>query len=184
MNMKSLLLTSAIAATGLLFATSASAADGTITVTGQILAQTCQVNGNPYGTPASVSVALPNVLATTLATAGNTAGDTPFQINITGCASGLTSVRTDFSGSDINSNGRLSNSSTAASVASNVDVQLLNSSGAPMALNQAPGSQNSQVVNLSSSGAATMNYTARYYATGAATAGAVKATVDFTMTYQ
>ena len=43
--------------------------------------------------------------------------------------------------------------------------------------------QNSQVVSLSN-GNATMSYFAQYYATGAASPGAVKSTVNFTMIYQ
>lgn len=184
MNTKTLALTAAIAATGLFANVSHAAPDGTITVNGQVLAQTCLVDGNAYGTPDNVVVGLPNVLSTALASAGSTAGDTGINIAITNCDAALKTVQTYFSGGDINSAGRLNNSSTAAAVAGNVQVQMLNASGAVMDLSQATATgQNSQVVNLSG-GAATMSYTARYYATGAASAGAVKSTVNFTMIYQ
>jgi len=185
MNMKALLLTSAIAATGLFVSAAHAAPDGTITVNGQVLAQTCLVDGNAYGTADNKTVQLPNVLATTLASAGATAGKTGFNIAITGCDLALKTVQTYFSGGDINSsNGHLDNSSTAAAVAGNVQVQLLNASGAAMDLSQANATaQNSQVVSLSN-GNATMSYFAQYFATGAASPGAVKSTVSFTMIYQ
>ncbi len=187
MNTKSLLLTAAIAATGL-FASAAhadqnSGPDGTITVNGTVVAQTCQVDGNGLGTADNKVVNLPNVLTTALATSGDTAGDTNFNLAVTGCDASLSSVQTYFSGGDINSgNGRLDNSASGA--ASNVQVQLLNGSGTAMDLSGANATaQGSQVVSLSG-GAATLSYTARYYATGASSAGAVKSTVDFTLIYQ
>ena len=187
MKMKTLALTAAIVATGLC-ATAANAdqntgPDGTITINGQVVAQTCQVDGKATGTADNKTVNLPNVLTTALASTGSTAGDTSFNIGVSGCDASLSTVQTYFSGGDINSAGRLSNS--AASPAGNVDVELLNDSNNPMTLNAGTASnQGSQKVNLSSSGAATLTYTARYYATGVATAGAVKSTVDFTLIYQ
>ena len=50
--------------------------DGTITVNGQVVAQTCQVDGKAFGTADNKVVNLPNVLTTALTTSGNTAGDT------------------------------------------------------------------------------------------------------------
>jgi len=184
MNMKALLLTTAIAATGLFVSAAHAAPDGTITVNGQVLAQTCLVDGNAYGTADNKTVQLPNVLSTALATTGATAGKTGFNIAITGCDLALKNVQTYFSGGDINGNGLLNNSSAATSVAGNVQVQLLNASGAAMDLSQANATaQNSQVVSLTN-GNATMSYFAQYIATGAASPGAVKSTVNFTMIYQ
>ncbi len=187
MKIKTLALTAAIAATGL-FAAAANAdqfsgPDGTITINGQVVAQTCQVDGNATGSADNKIVNLPNVLATALASTGSTAGDTSFNIAVTGCDASLSSVQTYFSGSNINASGRLVN--TAASpAAGNVEVELLNSSNASMNLSAANATaQGSQSVNLSG-GAATLTYTARYYATAAASAGAVKSTVDFTLIYQ
>lgn len=187
MKFKSALLAAAITATGLL-ATTVNAAqnpgvDGTITITGKVVAQTCLVDGNSAGTSDLKSVTLPNVLTTQLAANGDTAGTTAFQIDVTGCDASLSSVQTYFSGGDIDStSGNLNNS--AASPAANVQVQLLNGSGTPMTLNGTNATaQGSQSVALSG-GAATLNYSARYLATGAAGAGGVKSTVDFTMIYQ
>ena len=188
MNKKALVLAAAIAATAL-FVNAANAdqysgPDGTITVNGQVVAQTCQVDGQTFGTADNQVVNLPSVLSSELSTAGTTAGDTQFHLAVTGCDSALKTVQTYFSGGDINSAGRLNNSATSPT-AGNVQVQFLNGSGNVMNLSGADATaQSSQVVNLDSTGAATMSYTARYYATGQATAGAVKSTVDFTMIYQ
>ncbi|KGI78996.1 fimbrial protein [Oleiagrimonas soli] len=157
--------------------------DGTITINGKVIAQTCQVDGNGLGTADNKVVNLPDVLTTALASTGDTAGDTSFQISVTGCDASLSTVQAYFSGGDVNSgNGRLDNSATGA--AGNVQVQLLNGSDNPMDLSGADASaQSSQQVALSG-GAATLSYKARYYATGASSAGAVKSTVDFTLIYQ
>ncbi|RAP58582.1 hypothetical protein BTJ49_03965 [Oleiagrimonas sp. MCCC 1A03011] len=157
--------------------------DGSITINGKVIAQTCQVDGNATGTADNKVVNLPDVLTTALASSGDTAGDTSFSISVTGCDSSLSSVQTYFSGGNINTgDGYLDN--IAASPASNVQVQLLNASGTPMDLSGADATaQGSQQVALSG-GAATLSYKARYYATGASSAGAVKSTVDFTLIYQ
>ena len=160
----------------------ARATDGTITITGKVVAQTCTVAGNAFGTPASVNVTLPLVLAPVLTTAGSVAGTTPFSIAIANCDPALTKVQTFFSsGANIDaSTGNLNNTGTAT----NVQVQLLNSSSAVMPLNGADATaQNSPTANLSS-GAATLNYSAQYISTGGATAGLVNTSVAFTMIYQ
>jgi major type 1 subunit fimbrin (pilin) len=182
MNFKTALLATAIAATGLLATSANAATDGTITITGTVVPQTCQVDGNAYGTSDVKAVTLPSVMATKLNTAGAIAGKTGFSIAVTNCPSLLTSVQTYFSGGNINSsNGNLGNTGTAT----NVQVQLLNASGAVMDLSKSTATaQNSPSVSLSG-GAATLNYSAQYYANGgAAGAGSVTSTVDFTMIYQ
>lgn len=156
--------------------------DGTITITGTVVAQTCKVDGNSAGTPDAVSVQLPDVLTSQLASSGQVAGNKPFSIAVTGCDSALTSVQTYFSGANIDTgNGRLNNLGSAG----NVEVQLLNSNAQPMALNGADATaQGSLPVNLDATGAATLNYSAQYYATGQSSAGDVNTSVAFTMVYQ
>jgi major type 1 subunit fimbrin (pilin) len=161
----------------------AQATDGTINITGSVVSQTCKVEGNDFGTPATKAVPLAPVLATDLAVAGNTAQKTPFSLAITNCDSALTSVQAYFSGANIDpSTGNLTLSGGAS--ATNVQIQLLNASGAVMPLNGATATaQNSQVVALSG-GAATLDYSAQYVAVGgAATAGAANTSVQFTMNY-
>lgn len=189
MNMKPALLTTALAVAGLaMAATTAQAAsnpgpDGTITITGKVIAQTCTVNSNGSGT-ANATVALPSVLTTNLATTGAVAGKTPFSIVIAGCDAALTTAQAFWSGANIDaSTGNLKNATGAGN--SNVQVQMLNASNAVMPLNGATAAaQNSQVVNLASGGA-TLNYAAQYVAaSAAATAGAVNTSVAFTVIYQ
>jgi major type 1 subunit fimbrin (pilin) len=162
----------------------ARAVDGTITVTGTVTAGTCKVNS---GSPAAVAVTLPSVQTSALLTAGAVAGRTPFSLAISGCAAGINGATTYFEpGPTIDpSNGNLINSGTAA----NVQVQLLNGTGSSAAafsqiqLANPAATQNSGQVTITS-GAATMNYYAQYFAkTAAVTSGTVSSSVQFTMVY-
>ncbi len=66
------------------FVGSAMAYDGTITFTGKVVAQTCNVT---TGNDGNFTVTLPTVSNKALATPGETTGLTPFSINLTGCTS-------------------------------------------------------------------------------------------------
>lgn len=174
-------LLAATAAVG--FAPTAQAVDGTINITGQVVGQTCKVEGTAFGTQATKNVALPLVLAPVLNAAGNTANKTPFSLSITGCDPALSTVQTQFSGANIDATtGNLK--LTGTGTATNVEIQLLNASNQVMPLNGSTATaQNSQVVSLSG-GAATMNYSAQYIAVGgAAGAGSANTSVEFTMNY-
>lgn len=158
------------------------AADGTITINGQVTDNTCTVNtvqGKDF------TVTLPTVSKQVLAVAGDTAGRTPFTINLTGCTAG-SKVATYFEpGATVDFNtGRLNN---ASGTAKNVQVQLLgsNNTAIPVLAAGAGGIQtNSQLVDVSGTGAADLNYYAEYYATGASEAGSVATTVKYTIIYQ
>ena len=157
------------------------AADGTITINGQVTDKTCTVNA---GTTKDFTVTLPTVSQSVLAVAGATAGRTPFTINLTGCTAG-SKVATYFEpGSTVDfSSGRLNN---ASGTATNVQVQLLgsNNTAIPVLAAGAGGVQtNSQLVAVTD-GAANLNYYAQYYATGASTPGSVATTVKYTIIYQ
>lgn len=186
MKMKTLALTAAIVATGLC-ATAANAAqhttpDGTITFSGKVVTDTCSVQVN--GGSTSASVTLPTVFSSQLPTAGSTAGDTSFNISVSNCDAGITSVQTFFSGSDIDTTtGRLNNGTSGT--ASNVQLQLLqDNDSTAMDLRGADASAQHSKSYTPSSGAATLTYYARYYATGTVGAGSVSSTVNFTMVYQ
>jgi len=156
--------------------------DGTINITGTVIAQTCKVDGKGAGTADTKNVPLPDVLTSQLAAQGDTAGDTNFSIAVTGCDSALSTVHTYFTGSNIATDGRLSN---GTGTATGVEVQLLNGSDASViALNSADGSQNSKPVNLTNN-SATLEYAARYYANSTNVgAGSVNTSVAFTMVYE
>lgn len=148
--------------------------DGTINITGNVVATTCQINGQ--ATPATVAVALPTVSASAIAP---TAGKTPFKIALTGCTGGATTVHTYFEpGSTINANGRLTSGVT------NVDVELLNGNDStPIVLGVADASQNSHTTPIVA-GAATQNYFAQYRSGGSPGTGAVSTSVTFSIAYQ
>jgi major type 1 subunit fimbrin (pilin) len=158
--MKSLIPVIAIATGGLLGLASlgAQASDGTITFTGSLSDTTCSINGNAAGTPANIpNVSLPEVSASVLGTAGATAGRTqPIVLALTGCSG----------------------------TATNVEVRLLNASFQP--INITSGLNNDMAANGATitGGAATLNYYGEYYATGKATSGAVRTSVNYTMQYQ
>jgi major type 1 subunit fimbrin (pilin) len=167
----------------------ATAADGTINITGTVTSGTCKVTSGT-GTPPTITVALPSVQASALTASGQVAARTAFNIAVTGCGSGVTKATTYFEpGPTVDTaTGNLLNA-TGTGAATNVEVQLLNGNGgtqtafSPVVLGAAQASENSSTYTLAS-GAATLNYYAQYYATGAATAGTVNSSVQFTMIYQ
>lgn len=159
----------------------AQAADGTITINGQVTAQTCTISGNGGG--ADFIVTLPTVSTSALPTAGATAGRTPFDIALTNCSpnSGNVAVYFEPSATVDTTTGHLTN--TAAGGADNVQVSLLNSDYSDIQLGSGETSQNMQFVALNN-GAATLKYFAQYVATDAATAGAVTTRSLYSIVYQ
>ena len=180
--MKKTLLTAALVANFGVIAMApriAGAVDGTITITGKVVANTCTFSIN--GGSASNTVKLPVVFTTALAASGAVAGTTPFTLAVTGCDTNLTSVQEQFGGANIDSTtGALKN--TAAT--NNVEVQLLAGTGSTpgTAINLSTNA-NSPLGTLSG-GAVTLNFQAQYLATGASTSGLVSTTVTYTTQYQ
>lgn len=169
--------------------TAQAAADGTINFSGQIVAQTCKINGAAFGTPTTLpTVTLPWVFAPVLATSGNVAGATNFSIAVTGCDPTVKKVQAQFSstGGTIDTATNNLKITTGTGNATNVQLQLLNGddSSAILLGQTTAAAQNSHVVNLDASGAATMPYIVQYKSTGVATAGNVTSSVQFTMVYQ
>lgn len=174
---KRLLSAALIAGLGLAFGPGANAADGTITFNGRVLAKSCVIQNS-----GSIDVDLPWVYTTALANAGDTTGDTDFSISISGCDTALTSAQAFFSGTSINdSTNRLT---LDAGGASGVEIELLNGNGDPVLLGQSSAAlQESQVFPMTNGGA-TLEYTARYVATGSVSPGAANSSVQFTMIYE
>ena len=132
-------------------AASGTAIDGTITINGQVVANTCTVTVNGGGNTGTV--ALKPAPTSALATTGSTYGDMPFNIAVTGCDSSLNgkTVLPYWSGTNVNSNGRLNSTGTAK----NVDLQLLNQDDStPIILNAPEGGQATTGATVAS-GAAT-----------------------------
>ncbi|CAM6398487.1 fimbrial protein [Enterobacter cloacae] len=158
------------------------ASSGTITFTGSVNSETCAAvvnNGSADGT-----VSLPAVPTSALSAAGATAGATAFTINLTGCDPANTKTRAFFeAGGQVNSAGRLNNSDTAG--ATNVELELLDvddNSSVIMAGDYASQSTSGTTIDASST-TGTLNYAVRYYATGAATSGAVASSVTYSIIY-
>ncbi|VWD34792.1 fimbrial protein [Burkholderia lata] len=175
-------LSTLLAAAGLVAAASAAhAADGTITITGEITAQTCTISGDGGGK--DFTVTLPTVSTSALSAPGSTAGRKPFRIALSNCSpnSGNASVYFE-PGTTVNpQTGQLFN---ATGDARNVEVGLLNKDGSNIKLGVAQAGQNSQTVPIAG-GAATLDYYAQYVATGgAAGAGTVGTSVMYSVSYQ
>lgn len=168
------------------------ASDGTITFTGRITGQTCTITGN--GAAADFTVPLPTVGTGTLNADGNTAGRTPFNIQLSACNPNTGNVAVFFeSGANADmATGRLRNAAVnvpaegdnpAVNAATNVQVGVLNADLTPVAIGNAYAAQNSQSVALAA-GAATLQYYAQYVATGgAATAGPITTTTQYSIVY-
>ncbi|MBG9390663.1 fimbrial protein [Caenimonas aquaedulcis] len=154
------------------------AVDGTVTINGIVTNETCTINGG--GSASSFTVTLPRVSSAALASAGAVAGRTSFSLALTGC-SGFSSgtVFAYFEpGPTINAAGRLINAGTAT----NLDIELLNSSFGSVNLMQNSGSQNATTAGVSAS-AATLTHYAQYRATGAVAPGTVSTSVTYTIVY-
>lgn len=106
-------------------------------------------------------------------------------MDVTGCAAsnpvGAGTVKAYFEkGANVDANGRLINTATGG--ASNVVLQLVDGTG-NTPINAGDISQNSGNFVAISGGNATLPYSVRYYATGAATAGAVTSSVTYSLIY-
>ncbi|WP_176114471.1 fimbrial protein [Burkholderia cepacia] len=172
-----------MAAAGLAAASAAHASDGTITISGNVIASTCKVSN---GTGGNISVTLPKIGTNTLATPSSVAGRTPFSVKLEGCTMGgdnPTKVGVFFeAGANVNpETGRLT-LDKGTGKATNVEINVLNDEQKPIRVGD-EGNQNSQRVDITADGKATLNYFAEYYATGAATPGSADSRVQYSLTY-
>jgi major type 1 subunit fimbrin (pilin) len=186
--MKSIISTFAAAATIATIALAsagAQASDGTITFTGSVTDTTCSIDAKADGS-AKKDVTLPTVTNSTLGSIGATAGATAatdLTFALSGCSTETKAVARFENGPTINqTTGYLEN--MAPDGAQNVQVRLLNAKHAP--INVVTGENNKLDDNGVAivSGAAELKYFAEYYATGKATAGPVKSSVEYTVDYQ
>lgn len=174
--MKKVQLGLAIIGLGLASSTVFAAPDGTVTVTGKIVDQTCTVGG----TSGDYTVVLPTVAKSSLATVATTNGDTKFTINLTACPIGNVGVYYDNTNPNTNTAGRLNNTGSAT----NVNIQLLNSAKTIIDLSKDHTGQNIVTSNVATAnGSASLDFYARYYATGATTAGNVSTTATYYVVY-
>ncbi|QHB33063.1 type 1 fimbrial protein [Yersinia canariae] len=163
---------------GVFIVQSAIAADGTITINGQITDTTCGIAVN-NGTK-DATVVLPTISASALSTIDSVAGTTPFNIVLSGCTGvTLNNAYAYFEpGAKVEmTTGRLNSDGTATGV----QVRLLNKNIAPIMVGSAG---QGGVVGDISSGGTTLNYYAQYYANTASVGpGTVTTQVDYTIVY-
>lgn len=171
--MKKIILASSLIVLGM---SSAFAADGTITINGEVTDNTCVVT-TPQGK--DLTVTLPTVSKLSLASPGATAGRTPFTLGLTGCQAG--NVGTYFEpGATVDfATGLLNNAGSAT----NVKVQLLGDNNEAIKVLAGPQANSQFVTVANADGSADLNYYAEYYATGAATSGNVTTSVKYTIIY-
>lgn len=166
---------------------SASAADGTISITGAITGTTCTISGGTGAAPgsgANFPVVLNTVQTTALASAGQTAAAKQYFIHVGGasCPEGTqVAVLYEATSPAINpATGNLKNMATATP-ATNVEVQIVDGAvNTPMDLRTG----NTATTATVSGGVASMPFYARYIATGgAAGQGLVSTNVQYTVTF-
>lgn len=162
--------------------TSASAVDGTIFFSGNVVNETCkvEVNGSSSATP---TVTLPTVKTSALNRANQTAGLTPFTITLVGagCTSNSIAAKPYFEPEveKVNPQGRLIN----IGAAENVEIQVLDQSQTAIDLSQGAASQRFGVAKVNEE-KLSYDYFARYFATATATAGTVNSSVSYSIIYK
>lgn len=159
---------------------SVSAGTGTITFTGEITANTCDVDVDGNGPNATVT--MPTISASNLDANAKTAGDTAFFISLSNCTGILKTASAFFeAGGNVNTNGRLINTGTAK----NVDIQLLDASNSYSVINIGSQDQinNAGYVDVSG-GKALLPYLSRYYATDKSVPGTVNTAVTYSIQYK
>jgi len=174
--------------------TSALAQTGTITINGEIVADSCTANissSGGSGSGANFTVNLDPVSYSTL-TAGATPGEKPFTIELTGCtvSAGTTSMWAHFTGPQVNGDGRLNTTGTAP-----VTFQLTDGfGGAPIvaggsAASGGPGANQGSGATFSGTNpnqTASKQYAVRYYAESTVAvgdAGALSSQVTYNIQY-
>lgn len=171
-------------------ATSTFAVTGTITFNGTLVTSTCvAVVGGGGAAAADSTVTLPTLPVSALAAANATAGTKNFSITLqqdNGVAGfevcdlvgGKAAIPYfEHEVARVNVDGRLKN--TDPVTGASVDVQILNHAGAVINL-----SQDSATQLTSTDVAGVFNYNARYFATAAAVAGPVTASVSYSIIYK
>ncbi|MCY1265863.1 S-fimbrial protein subunit SfaA precursor [compost metagenome] len=169
-------LHAAVALVALGLGSNAFAYDALVNFNGEVTDQTCKIDGSDSAVTKTVN--LPTVSVNALANVGDWAGRTPFNFQLTDCSSARATAHFEPGPTIDTGNGNLNNQ---ASGGSNAQIQLLNDGFTPINLATNTGSQTVDT----SSGSATLQYYAQYYAKVApATAGLVTSSVYMTLDYQ
>ncbi|MDN0124307.1 type 1 fimbrial major subunit FimA [Yersinia aleksiciae] len=152
---------------------------GTVHFKGEVVNAACAVDAGSL----EQTVQLGQVRAAKLATAGSTSSAVGFNIQLDDCDSSVSSkASVAFTGTTIDSTETtvLALQGSAAGSATNVGVQILDSTGTPLALN---GATFGAAATLND-GTNSIPFQARYYSTGSATAGTANADASFKVQYE
>lgn len=156
------------------FAMAAQAADTTITITGKVTAAACTIDNS-----GSYNVVMPDVTAATLNPANSSGTWKTFDVTLSNCPAGTSSVTAKFSGTADGNDANKYANTTGTGYAINVAVQVQNRSS-PVA---DKGNNSTMMVNVDASRKAIFDLQARPFSTpGNATVGDIKtvAMMDFT----
>jgi len=168
--MKKLLVAALVSAASI----SAYAADVKVTFDGEVVDQTCKINGSDP--MVDVAVSLPKVGATSFSTNSRVSGAKKFDLSLTDCTAAPTLRWEPLPNVDLTS-GNLKN---LVAGGSNVQVQVLNQAQQVIDLNNDAG----YAVTLDASNSATVSYYGQYYANVLpATSGLVNTYGYITLTY-
>lgn len=158
------------------------AADGKITFKGEVVKQSCVVEGSNK----DKTVELPKVSANALQNVGDTTGTTPFTIELSKCAAAdsVTDVGLSFVGPNIDLTTKtLNTKGIGATTAKNVNIALYNQNDQFIKLGMDKDNQNVGFTKLAE-GNIQLNYIAKYYAVGVSEPGLVESNVDFEIIYK
>lgn len=177
-------LTVGIIALSTLSATGVFAAQpNSIRFEGEVSSQTCNISIND-STSAAPVILLQTAKLSELATTGQYSTPTKFSIKLTGCTDpGNTdqNVKIHFASGNVDANGYLKNIATS-SAATNVAVQLLDPADTAINLSSGDAYADAFTLHKGETGGEAQ-FTARYVATGTATAGKVEASVQYAISY-
>lgn len=160
---------------------------GTVHFKGEVVDAACAVDAGSV----DQTVQLGQVKASTLASAGDTSGSVGFNIQLDDCDlttatkasiafAGVTATGTDSTGASTAYGDVLALQSSSAGAASNVGIQILDSTGTALKLDGASFSTAKTLIT----GTNTLPFQARYYALGTSTAGTANADATFQVQYQ
>jgi P pilus assembly protein, pilin FimA len=152
---------------------------GDVHFTGSVVNAACAVNANSI----NQTVQLGQVRSASLSSVGMTSSSVGFTIDLDDCDTTVAAKASfAFLGTAIDSTNPnvLALQNSAAGGATNVGVQILDSTGAVLGLDGASYSAQTTLIN----GKNVIPFQARYFATGAATAGTADADATFNIQYQ
>ncbi|EPQ5230034.1 type 1 fimbrial major subunit FimA [Providencia huaxiensis] len=152
---------------------------GTVHFKGELVNAACAVDGGS----SDQTVTLGQVRTARLAQAGDTSGSVGFNINLNDCDTQVSkTAKVAFIGAatDAANPTVLAITSGVAGSATNVGIQILDSKGTALGLD---GSTFSSAITLKD-GSNVLPFQARYFATGATTAGSANADATFSVQYE